>query len=202
MRGHGHESHHVDRRRVPAAELRVAEEFFELLKKDEGDEIDADEICDGLNYCGMAPSRCDVRRIMREIDCDGSGHLNKEEFLTLLFDEEMRARFFHAAAHKSKAMLTVPLWSLAYHRKKKLAQCLAQYAEQVPELPASPVAARRGQRFKGAAATVGMAVAGKFDSIRGFDFGDSTPDDDNFDFGDATGRSVAFRLPPVADAQP
>ncbi|EGB04781.1 hypothetical protein AURANDRAFT_18107, partial [Aureococcus anophagefferens] len=48
------------------------------------DTVDADELESALRFCGMNPSRRDIDRVMLEIDQDGSGELDRDEFITLL----------------------------------------------------------------------------------------------------------------------
>ncbi|KAH8052329.1 hypothetical protein JL720_14966 [Aureococcus anophagefferens] len=110
---HAHIANRVDRRSLSFNDLKDADEFFECLAGGD-DTVDADELESALRFCGMNPSRRDIDRVMLEIDQDGSGELDRDEFITLLFDAEMSQRFFDAArsGDKRSTMLTVPLWSL------------------------------------------------------------------------------------------
>lgn len=131
---HAYIANRVDRRSLSLNDLKDADDFFDCLAGGD-DTVDADELCSALQFCGMAPSRKDIDRVMLEIDQDGSGLLDRDEFITLLFDDEMSQRFFDAARSGNAGkttMLTVPLWSLAYQRKKKLQSCYGAFG--VPEM--------------------------------------------------------------------
>lgn len=142
---HAYIANRVDRRSLSLNDLKDADDFFDCLAGGD-DTVDADELCSALQFCGMAPSRKDIDRVMLEIDQDGSGLLDRDEFITLLFDNEMSQRFFDAARSGNAGkttMLTVPLWSLAYQRKKKLQSCYQDFG--VPEMGpgwSHPAAAR------------------------------------------------------------
>ena len=136
---HAYIANRVDRRSLSFNDLKDADEFFECLAGGD-DTVDADELESALRFCGMNPSRKDIDRVMLEIDQDGSGELDRDEFITLLFDAEMSQRFFDAArsGDKRSTMLTVPLWSLTYQRKKKLQGCYEDYGAPGDQAAASP----------------------------------------------------------------
>ncbi|KAK7250372.1 hypothetical protein SO694_00007527 [Aureococcus anophagefferens] len=97
-------------------DLKDADEFFECLAGGD-DTVDADEL-----------ESAAARRARRD------------EFITLLFDAEMSQRFFDAArsGDKRSTMLTVPLWSLTYQRKKKLQGCYEDFYGAGDQAAASP----------------------------------------------------------------
>eukprot|EP00873_Tetraselmis_striata_P007524 jgi/Tetstr1/427788/TSEL_017906.t1 len=77
---------------VELSDAEVAEfrEVFDLVDKDRGGTIQADEVLELMQMLGMKPSKADVERMISEIDEDGNGEVDFSEFLQL---EEALTRY-------------------------------------------------------------------------------------------------------------
>jgi len=57
---------------------------FDLVDKDKGGSIDADEVLELMQMLGMKPSRDSVEKMISEIDKDGNGQVDFQEFLQVM----------------------------------------------------------------------------------------------------------------------
>mmetsp|Transcript_13346 Transcript_13346/g.34272 ORF Transcript_13346/g.34272 Transcript_13346/m.34272 type:complete len:158 (-) Transcript_13346:62-535(-) len=71
---------------VELSDAEVAEfrEVFDLVDKDRGGTIQADEVLELMQMLGMKPSKADVERMISEIDEDGNGEVDFSEFLQVM----------------------------------------------------------------------------------------------------------------------
>ena len=59
-------------------------EAFKLFDKDNGGSIDVEELKDALEALGQNPTHEDCQRMVDEVDDDGSGEIEFDEFLVLM----------------------------------------------------------------------------------------------------------------------
>ena len=64
--------------------------YFKELDTDKSGMIGTDEIEETLISLGLARTKEDVRRTVQELDADGNGELDFDEFLQMLKDTSMR----------------------------------------------------------------------------------------------------------------
>lgn len=64
--------------------MEVLKQAFDLFDVDGSNSIDENELKDAMLALGFEASKQDVARIMAEIDKDGSGTIDFEEFLNMM----------------------------------------------------------------------------------------------------------------------
>jgi len=75
--------------------------YFAELDTDKSGMIGAEEIEETLISLGLAKSRADVTATVHELDVDGNGELDFEEFLQMLKDTSMRNAKDNYLTHKN-----------------------------------------------------------------------------------------------------
>ena len=75
--------------------------YFAELDTDKSGMIGAEEIEETLISLGLAKSRADVTATVNELDVDGNGELDFEEFLQMLKDTSMRNAKDNYLTHKN-----------------------------------------------------------------------------------------------------
>mmetsp|Transcript_1051 Transcript_1051/g.3414 ORF Transcript_1051/g.3414 Transcript_1051/m.3414 type:complete len:158 (-) Transcript_1051:2228-2701(-) len=65
-------------------EVREFREVFDLVDKDKGGTISPSEVKELMGLLGMHPSHEEVVEMVREIDIDGNGEVDFEEFLQVM----------------------------------------------------------------------------------------------------------------------
>mmetsp|Transcript_28516 Transcript_28516/g.50944 ORF Transcript_28516/g.50944 Transcript_28516/m.50944 type:complete len:159 (-) Transcript_28516:157-633(-) len=71
---------------VELSESEIAEfqEVFDLVDKDRGGTIQANEVMELMQMLGMKPTKADVEKMISEIDEDGNGEVDFSEFLQVM----------------------------------------------------------------------------------------------------------------------
>jgi hypothetical protein len=75
--------------------------YFHELDTDKSGMIGAEEIEETLISLGLAKSRADVTATVKELDVDGNGELDFDEFLQMLKDTSMRNAKDNYLTHKN-----------------------------------------------------------------------------------------------------
>mmetsp|Transcript_22118 Transcript_22118/g.48542 ORF Transcript_22118/g.48542 Transcript_22118/m.48542 type:complete len:157 (-) Transcript_22118:297-767(-) len=70
------------------AELQEFKEVFELVDTDGGGSIEAPEVRDLMVLLGMRPSLGEVEAMIKEIDIDGNGEVDFEEFIQVMAGQQ------------------------------------------------------------------------------------------------------------------
>mmetsp|Transcript_45833 Transcript_45833/g.146192 ORF Transcript_45833/g.146192 Transcript_45833/m.146192 type:complete len:158 (-) Transcript_45833:755-1228(-) len=65
-------------------EVKNFREVFDLVDKDHSGNIDAEEVKELMGLLGMFPSKDEVEKMISEIDKDGNGEVDFEEFLVVM----------------------------------------------------------------------------------------------------------------------
>jgi len=73
-------------------ELSEFQEIFDMFDKDKGGSIDAEELESLLHSLGKFPSTEEVEKLLLQVDADGSGEVDFDEFLELLIMLEVSTR--------------------------------------------------------------------------------------------------------------
>lgn len=99
-----------------AMEIEEFREIFELFDKDAGGSISADELLPVLSTLGKRPSPEELDKLVKEIDVDGSGEIEFDEFLLMLifmeednvgFSKEQLTEFFERIDKEGKGFISL-----------------------------------------------------------------------------------------------
>lgn len=71
-------------RNLSAKERREVDDCFELLDADDSRTLDPDELLTAFQMLGVSASKAHVVRLMEQIDADGNGELDQQEFRALM----------------------------------------------------------------------------------------------------------------------
>eukprot|EP00236_Picocystis_salinarum_P005536 CAMPEP_0113930058 /NCGR_PEP_ID=MMETSP1159-20121227/5714_1 /TAXON_ID=88271 /ORGANISM="Picocystis salinarum" /LENGTH=229 /DNA_ID=CAMNT_0000930749 /DNA_START=42 /DNA_END=728 /DNA_ORIENTATION=- /assembly_acc=CAM_ASM_000767 len=71
-------------RNLSAKERREVDDCFELLDADDSGTLDPDELLRAFQMLGVSASKAHVVRLMEQIDADGNGELDQQEFRALM----------------------------------------------------------------------------------------------------------------------
>lgn len=87
----------------PITEKKIAElrEAFEIFDRDRDDYITIQELSEIMRNLGNAPSEGEIQDMIREVDIDGNGNINFQEYISLMarrmrdgdLEEEMKQVF-------------------------------------------------------------------------------------------------------------
>lgn len=88
--------------------------YFHELDTDKSGMIGAEEIEETLISLGLAKSRADVTATVKELDVDGNGELDFDEFLQMLKDTSMRNAKDNYLTHKN-----IYFENVKEHKKKR-----------------------------------------------------------------------------------
>ena len=88
--------------------------YFQELDTDKSGMIGAEEIEETLISLGLAKSRADVTATVKELDVDGNGELDFDEFLQMLKDTSMRNAKENYLTHKN-----IYFENVKEHKKKR-----------------------------------------------------------------------------------
>ena len=67
-------------RGLSSTELAEFREIFDLVDKDKGGSISSEELADLMSTLGINASRDEIRTMVSEIDADGNGGIDFDEF--------------------------------------------------------------------------------------------------------------------------
>ncbi|CAI2376087.1 unnamed protein product [Moneuplotes crassus] len=70
--------------RLTSEQVREIKEAFRLFDRDNSNSIDVAELRDAMKALGIPMTRSELRQMMKEVDTDGSGNIDFEEFKTLM----------------------------------------------------------------------------------------------------------------------
>ena len=65
-------------------EISAFHEVFSLVDKDDSGEIDAEEVSELMELLGMSADKSTVETMIKEIDADGNGNVDFDEFLLVM----------------------------------------------------------------------------------------------------------------------
>lgn len=71
-------------RNLSAKERREVDDCFELLDEDDSGTLDPDELLKAFQMLGVSASKSHVIRLMQQIDADGNGEIDQQEFRALM----------------------------------------------------------------------------------------------------------------------
>lgn len=71
-------------RHLSSKERREVDDCFELLDEDNSGTLDPDELLKAFHLLGLSTSKSHVIRLMGEIDSDGNGEIDQQEFRSLM----------------------------------------------------------------------------------------------------------------------
>ena len=71
-------------RGLSSTELAEFREIFDLVDKDKGGSISSEELADLMSTLGINASRDEIRTMVSEIDADGNGEIDFDEFVQVM----------------------------------------------------------------------------------------------------------------------
>ncbi|GMH65168.1 hypothetical protein TrST_g3447 [Triparma strigata] len=97
-------------------EISEFKEIFDLFDKDSGGSIDTEELRPLLSTLGKRPTDSELSQLVTEVDTDGSGEIDFDEFLLLLIylqedsstpDESLLRNYFDRIDVESKGFISL-----------------------------------------------------------------------------------------------
>ncbi len=108
-------------------------DLFDLVDVDHGGTIDSNELWTLLRQIGYEIAPSDVKRMLMEIDDDGNGEIDFDEFKLVMTQGTYKAEYidevrkaFSIISHRTQTGETVPEGCVSY---KQLKRCLMDYAK-------------------------------------------------------------------------